>query len=227
MVPAVRHTCAVFGSRRLVLFAALAAASALTVALGVTDPAVVPDYPTRFLVWNLFLAWIPLAFAVSFRVARRRWVAVLNGGAWLAFLPNAPYLITDLVHLQGRDELWRHILQYGVAAWTGTMLGVVSLRIMHVEVERRFGRAAGWTLVAASTALCAIGVVIGRFQRWNSWDLLRRPRSIAGSTFDWMRAPIADLPSTGVAVAVATFFAIAYPTIWSLDAPTTTPRERG
>lgn len=220
------HTGAVVDSRRVVLFAALGAASALTVALGVTDPAVVPDYPTQFLVWNLFLAWIPLGFALSFRVARSRWVSMLTAGAWLAFLPNAPYLITDLVHLQGRDELWRHVLQYGIAAWTGTMLGVVSLRVVHVEVERRHGVIGGWIVVAASTALCAIGVVIGRFQRWNSWDLLRSPRMIVGSTFDWMRAPIADLRSTGVAIAVASFFAIAYLTIWALDAPAD-PSPRG
>jgi uncharacterized membrane protein len=160
-------------------------------------------------------------FAWCFRAAHRRGTLLFAGAGWLVFLPNAPYLMTDLVHLEGREELWRHVLQYGVAAWTGTMLGVISLRVMHSEVERRAGRAARWVLVAASSSLCAVGVVIGRFQRWNSWDLVRSPRLIAGSTFEWVQAPIADGRSTGVAVAVATFFTIAYITIWALDASTT------
>jgi uncharacterized membrane protein len=207
----------VFDGRRLVLILALGASTALTVALGFTDPAGVPGYPTRFLVWNLFLAWMPLVFALLFSAARRGASLLLVGGSWLAFLPNAPYLVTDLIHLSGHDDLWRHVLQFGFAAWTGTLLGVVSLRIVHVEVERRFGSLAGWSLVAISTGLCAVGVVIGRFQRWNSWDLVTSPGVVATSTFEWVRSPITNVRSTGVAVAVATFFGIAYITIWALD----------
>jgi uncharacterized membrane protein len=207
----------VFDGRRLVLILALGASTALTVALGITDPAGVPGYPTRFLVWNLFLAWMPLVFALVFSAVHRAAPLLLVGACWLAFLPNAPYLVTDLIHLSGHDDLWRHVLQFGFAAWTGTLLGVVSLRIVHVEVERRFGLLAGWSLVAISTGLCAVGVVIGRFQRWNSWDLVTSPGVVATSTIEWVRSPIANVRSTGVAVAVATFFGIAYITIWALD----------
>ncbi|MEO8694023.1 MAG: DUF1361 domain-containing protein [Acidimicrobiales bacterium] len=203
--------------RRLVLILALAASTALTVALGITDPGGAAEYPTRFLVWNLFLAWIPLACALLFTWVHRRVARLTVVACWLAFLPNAPYLVTDLIHLSGHDELWRHVLQFGFAAWTGTILGVVSLRIVHVEVERRFGMIAGWSLVAISTGLCAIGVVIGRFQRWNSWDLVTSPGVVASSTFEWARSPIANVRSTGVAIAVAAFFGFAYITTWALD----------
>jgi uncharacterized membrane protein len=210
----------VLRARRLVLVLALGASTALTVALGVTDRngAGTIGYPTRFLVWNLFLAWIPLVFALWLSVARRTIALVALGICWLAFLPNAPYLVTDLVHLnRGGSDLWRHVLQFGFAAWTGTLLGVVSLRIVHLEVERRVGRVAGWAMVAASVGLCAVGVVIGRFQRWNSWDLVTRPGAVASSTLDWVRSPVSDVRSTGVAVAVASFFGIAYITTWALD----------
>ena len=206
-----------FDVRRLVLILALGASTALTIALGITDPAGAPGYPTRFLVWNLFLAWMPLVFALVFAAVRSRAALLLVGAGWLAFLPNAPYLVTDLIHLSGHDELWRHVLQFGFAAWTGTLLGVVSLRIVHVEVQRRFGSIAGWSLVAISTGLCAIGVVIGRFQRSNSWDLVTSPGVVATSTFEWVRSPIANVQSTGLAVAVAAFFGLAYVTIWALD----------
>jgi uncharacterized membrane protein len=202
---------------RAVLFLALAATTVLTFVLGVTDPTGTPSYPTKFLVWNLFLAWIPLFFAVCFAAVRSRiWLLPL-GLAWLAFLPNAPYLVTDLVHLGDGVEFWRHVLQYGFAAWTGIILGVVSLRLVHERVERDFGAAAGWLVAVVSVGLCAIGIVIGRFQRWNSWDLVTRPEAVVATTLEWVRSPFADVQSTGVAIAVAAFFGLAYLTIWALQ----------
>ncbi len=205
--------------RRLLLVGTLAASTVLTVALGVTDPGGTPQYATRFLVWNLFLAWIPLLVVFGVATAHRRRSIVALAAVWLAFLPNAPYLVTDLVHLGERqDELWRHVLQFGFAAWTGTLLGVVSLRLVHVRVEREWGRVVGWLGVVASVGLCAVGVVIGRFQRWNSWDLATRPGAVAVTTLDWVASPLSNVRDTGVAVAVAAFFGLAYLTLWSLDA---------
>lgn len=201
---------------RVVLGLSLVATTALTFVLGITDPAAPRSYPTRFLVWNLFLAWIPVFFAVGFAAVQRRvWLLPLGLG-WLAFLPNSPYLVTDLVHLAEGVELWRHVLQYGFAAWTGVLLGVVSLRLVHGRIEREFGAVAGWTSVVFSVALCAVGVVIGRFQRWNSWDLVTRPDAVVATTLEWVRSPFANVQSTGVAIAVAAFFGLAYLTVWSL-----------
>jgi uncharacterized membrane protein len=217
----------VLNGRRLVVVLALVASTGLTIALGVTDPGGTPRYPSRFLIWNLFLAWVPVMFALWFTVVRSRWASWAVGACWLAFLPNAPYLVTDLVHLRDTSVgLWRHVLQFGFAAWTGTLLGVVSLRVVHIEVERRSGRLAGWSLVIVSAGLCAVGVVIGRFQRWNSWDLVVSPGAVASSTIDWVRSPVSDVRSTGVAVAVALFFGLAYVTVWALDGLETTATVR-
>ncbi|MCF3939396.1 DUF1361 domain-containing protein [Gordonia sp. Z-3] len=202
--------------RTMILLGALLATTGLTVVLGVTDPAEPQFYPTRFLVWNLFLAWIPMVFAVGFVTVRRRGWLILLGVGWLAFLPNAPYLVTDLVHLGDGVDLWRHVLQYGFAAWTGIMLGVVSMLLVHRRVEHDHGRLAGWAVVTVSVALCAVGIVIGRFQRWNSWDLVTRPDAVVASTLEWVRSPFAEVASTGVAAAVAAFFGLAYATVWSL-----------
>lgn len=209
--------------RGYLLVAALLATTALTLVLGITDPAAPLSYPTRFLVWNMFLAWIPMLFAAAFAaVARRRWLLPLGLG-WLAFLPNAPYLVTDLVHLGEQDELWRHVLQYGFAAWTGILLGTVSLLLVHKRIDREFGPIWGWLTVVTSVGLCAIGVVIGRFQRWNSWDLVTRPHAVVAATFEWVRAPLSYVQSTGVGLAVAAFFGLAYVTVWALGG-LSTPR---
>jgi len=201
---------------RAVLIVALVATTALASVLGITDPAAPLYYPTRFLIWNLLLAWIPLFFAAGFAVVHRRvWLLPLGLG-WLAFLPNSPYLVTDLVHLSEGVELWRHVLQYGFAAWTGIMLGVVSMRLIHARVEREYGAVSGWAAVVVSIALCSIGVVVGRFQRWNSWDLMTQPHAVVTTTFKWVRSPFVYVQSTGVALAVAAFFGLAYLTVWSL-----------
>jgi uncharacterized membrane protein len=211
------QTGLVTNAARAVLIVALAATTMLTFVLGVTDPTGTPSYPTKFLVWNLFLAWIPVLFAAWFAAVRLRvWLLPL-GLAWLAFLPNSPYLVTDLVHLGAGVEFWRHVLQYGFAAWTGIILGVVSLRLVHGRIEREFGAIAGWATVVVSVALCAVGIVIGRFQRWNSWDLVTQPEAVMATTLEWMRSPLADTSSTGVAIAVAAFFGLAYLTIWALQ----------
>ncbi|NOQ60035.1 DUF1361 domain-containing protein [Mycolicibacterium fortuitum] len=204
-------------ARGILLVVSLMATTALTLALGITDPAAPMSYPTKFLVWNLVLAWIPMVLAIAFDLVERRlWLLPLGLG-WLAFLPNAPYLVTDLVHLGEGYELWRHVLQYGFAAWTGILLGVVSLLLVHRRLNDEFGGFWGWLAVVLSVAACAVGVVIGRFQRWNSWDLVTRPDAVVAATFDWMRAPLSYVQSTGVAVAVAAFFGLAYLTIWTLN----------
>jgi uncharacterized membrane protein len=155
--------------------------------------------------------------AVAFDLVERKlWLLPLGIG-WLAFLPNSPYLVTDLVHLDEGYELWRHVLQYGFAAWTGILLGVVSLLLVHARIEDTFGAIWGWLVVVLSVGLCAMGVVIGRFQRWNSWDLVTRPDRVVAATFEWVSSPLSHVQSTGVALAVAAFFGLAYLTIWSIN----------
>jgi len=108
---------------RAVLLVALVATTGLTTVLGITDPSAPTVYPTRFLIWNLALAWVPLVMAVGFAaLSRSVWQLPWLLG-WLVFLPNTVYLVTDLSHLGEGVDLWRHVLQYGFAAWTGIMLG--------------------------------------------------------------------------------------------------------
>jgi uncharacterized membrane protein len=203
-------------SRRVVLIVSLVATTGLTLVLGVTDPAPPPTYPTRFFVWNLVLASIPVLLAAGFAVVRQRIWLIPLGLGWLAFLPNDPYLVTDLVHLRSGVNVWRHVMQYGIAAWTGIVLGVVSMQLVCQRIERKFGAVIGWIAVVIAVGLSGIGVVIGRFQRLNSWDLLTQPGAVAATTFDWVRSPLAYVQPTGVALAVGAFFGLAYLTLWSL-----------
>jgi uncharacterized membrane protein len=202
--------------RRVVLTVSLVATIGLTLLLGLTDPAPPLMYPTRFFVWNLVLACIPMFFALCFAAVRRRIWFIPLGLGWLAFLPNAPYLVTDLVHLGNGVDVWRHVMQYGVAAWTGVILGVLSMHLVCQRIECEFGAVTGWIAVIVTVGLCAVGVVIGRFQRWNSWDLVTQPGAVAATTLNWVRSPLAYVQPTGVALAVGALFGLAYLTLWSL-----------
>ena len=136
------------------------------------------------LLWNLFLAAIPLGWSAAFGAAMTRgrplW-ATLWLALWLLFLPNAPYLLTDLIHLAPKPNVpeWYILAMLLSCAATGTLLGYISLMEVHAAIERRFGFTAGWLLALSSLMLCGFGIYLGRFLRWNSWDALTRPLEFA------------------------------------------------
>lgn len=136
-----------------------------------------------YLVWNLFLAWLPLVFALfaveRFSVANHPYDRkfLVLGVAWLLFFPNAPYIFTDLVHVlaKGRPTFWTELMIILLTAMTGFLAGFLSLRVMHGFVTRVCGWAAGWIFVTVISGLAAFGVYLGRFTRLNSWDVLLNP----------------------------------------------------
>jgi uncharacterized membrane protein len=136
--------------------------------------------PLSFLVWNLFLAAIPVLVAWFARAfAKRLWFWPLML-LWLVFLPNAPYIVTDLMHIRTTrpSNLWLDVLLLGSAALTGLFSGLVALRWAQEAVARRFSSRLGWLLVFGASLLCGFGVYLGRFQRWNSWDIVTRPTEL-------------------------------------------------
>src|SRR5262249_12277330 len=96
---------------------------------------------------------------------------------WLLFLPNAPYILTDFVHLSpsSRAPLWFDGAMISAFSWTGILLGFVSLYLVHVVTRDKLGSRAAWLGVGGVLTLVSAGVCLGRFLRWNSWDLLVRP----------------------------------------------------
>lgn len=134
-----------------------------------------------FLFWNLFLAWVPYVIAVVMtaldRVRAPGWALATLGVAWLLFLPNAPYILTDFIHvgaIPGAPR-WFDAVLIGAFAGTGLLLGLASLLLVHHIVARRVGPLAGWGLAIGSLALSSLGIYLGRFPRFNSWDILTNP----------------------------------------------------
>lgn len=131
-----------------------------------------------FLIWNLFLAWMPYWLALAaWNLREKPAYALTFGGLWLLFFPNAPYLITDFIHLYPKHgvPVWYDSLMIFSFALTGLALGLVSLYLMQSVVIRWFGARLSWLFVAGALLLSGFGVYVGRFLRWNSWDLFANP----------------------------------------------------
>jgi uncharacterized membrane protein len=203
--------------RRLLAITALLAASLLCVALVEIRTHETGDAYYRFLVWNLILAWVPLAIAVAaYARARRRVdtiVAVLLVG-WLLFFPNAPYLLTDFIHLgEGPAPLWYDALMLSAFAWTGLLLGFASLYLVQLIVRRSFGPSVAWLGVLGALGLASIGVYVGRFARFNSWDALLHPIRVA----DVLQEQFTAVPSrmAGALLALTGFLLVGYLVVYS------------
>lgn len=141
-----------------------------------------------YLIWNLFLAWLPLGFAITTRwLFEQRgwsWRTLASGTAWLLFLPNASYIVTDLIHLRSHPPvpLWFDATLFAAFAFTGVALGFVSLRLIHDVVAQRRGWLRGWLFVFVVLALCGLGIYLGRIERWNSWSVLTEPHNLWADT---------------------------------------------
>jgi uncharacterized membrane protein len=205
-----------FSNERLVVLAALGVASGICLALELVRERHFAAYDFRFLIWNLILAWIPLLLALLVYDRYRRSPNVLRllpaAALWLLFLPNAPYIVTDFVHLSAgsRPPLWYDGVELSAFAWVGMLLGFVSLYLVHAVARQRFGGLAGWSGVLAVLALVSAGVYLGRVKRWNSWDLLTQPGTKLAQLHAHLGDPASLARAFGVTVVTTLLLALAY-----------------
>jgi uncharacterized membrane protein len=174
-----------------------------------------------FLLWNLWLAWLPYLAALwadgmAARRARATWALLPAGALWLLFLPNAPYLMTDFVHLPGMAFVWWWDVGTLLAfAWAGCLLGVASLQLMQGLVRERLGAALSWAFVLVSVGLSGVGIYLGRFLRWNSWDVFTSPRALAAELLALLTDPAAYPRLIGVSGLFACFLLLGHLTLES------------
>jgi uncharacterized membrane protein len=170
----------------------------------------------KFLAWNLFLAWIPLLAAGAVYDLQRRGQPVRRllpfAAVWLLFLPNAPYLLTDLIHLGSRDDapLWFDLVLFSAFAWTGALIGFLSIYLMQVVVSRVAGAVWSWVFVGASLLASGFGIYLGRSLRWNSWDFVTRPDALLADVWARIANPLAYPRSFGMTVALTALLSVLY-----------------
>jgi uncharacterized membrane protein len=163
-----------------------------------------------FLIWNLFLAWLPLVFMLWLRklLQRKRWSSwpgIVLSVLWLGFLPNSFYIVTDFIHLQdlvGADVLFDATMLTSFVV-TGLVLGFTSLYLFHCELRKRIPIRTANRVIALVLLLCSFAIYLGRDLRWNSWDLFINP---AGILFDISDRIIAPTSYPEMYVTTSSFF---------------------
>jgi uncharacterized membrane protein len=205
-----------FSRRRLATILGLLAASLFCVALVLVRNVHTGNVNFRYLIWNLFLAWIPFVLAVFVydRWRRRRggMLLLLLGGLWLLFFPNAPYIATDVVHLQ-HDPLspyWYDAVTIAAFAWMGVLLGFASLYLMQTVVRQWRGAVAGWVFAFVAIGLGSLGIYLGRFLRLNSWDALEHPSVLPRILHAVARNPFAYQEAIAVTLVFTLALSFAY-----------------
>ena len=204
-----------FSDRRLALTGSLALLSVFVLALIAFRIAHTHSWLHIELGWNLLLAWIPFAISLAVYDRAQRGatiVPVVGGFLWLLFLPNAPYLVTDLKYVDGGSGIpaLYDVLLFAAAAFAGLVLGLTSLLLMHAVARRVIGAARAWGCVAAALVLSSIGIYLGRFQRWNSWDVFVRPGSLVGDVARAVIDPLSHPKPLAVIVLFTCFLSACY-----------------
>lgn len=157
----------------------------------------------NFLLWNLFLAFVPLlvAWLLQFFVSKLSKVLIVIGSfVWLLFYPNAPYMISDLIHVNSASNI---VLYETLIIFSFSMLalfyGFFSLKIIHVIYKQLFSEKIAHTVVIASILLSSFGIYLGRILRLNSWNLFTHPLQVMKTIFHHL-FPIGQNPSTYIII---------------------------
>ena len=200
---------------------ALSFASVVSVAMVVGRMVWLRDSHYGFLIWNLFLAWMPMVFALLARDHQKAgaspgWRFFAFGAAWLLFFPNAPYIFTDIVHLSHfYSRFWVDLILILINALTGMVIGFVSLYLMQSAVRHMAGELMSWLFIAAVAVLSGFGICLGRFMRLNSWDVVSPARMfhVIGSSVN--QSSVA-FTSIGFSILFAAFVLVTYLMLYAL-----------
>ena len=175
-----------------------------------------------FLVWNLFLATVPYFFSLRLMKnpawAASRWKFPLVFTAWVLFIPNSFYILTDLFHLFDSNAvpLWYDLLLIVSFAWNALVMGILSVRHIEKIIAARWPGLPGWAFLYPVMGLNALGVYIGRYLRFNSWDVVSDPFRLAADIVHIILHPVHYKQAWGMIVCFSFFLSILYTTVKKL-----------
>ncbi|HEY5891899.1 MAG TPA: DUF1361 domain-containing protein [Chthoniobacterales bacterium] len=164
-----------------------------------------------FLIWNLFLAVLPLVFSEILRRTENQAIRWSIAPMWFLFFPNAPYILTDLLHLRPRGvPLWYDLLLLMSCAAVALIIGFISLQQMQDMVAKAWGTVAGWIFVVITLFAAGFGIYLGRFLRWNSWDVVTNPTGLAWDVVRHLGNPFAHPTMYGVTIGFGVLLSLCY-----------------
>ncbi|MEK7472059.1 MAG: DUF1361 domain-containing protein [Patescibacteria group bacterium] len=174
-----------------------------------------------FLLWNLMLAWIPTAAALWFIPtgrSRRPILSIFLLLVWFLFLPNTFYILSDFIHLRSSGDinvLYDVVLLFSYAV-LGFALGLVSLGVMHSWFRRTFSELVSASFIYGTIFLCSFAIYLGRYLRWNSWDIVTNPLGLLVDISDRVVAPLDHPKTLSTTFIFFVFIALTYSSFWWL-----------
>jgi uncharacterized membrane protein len=172
-----------------------------------------------WLIWNLFLAWVPYVITSWLQkqpaIQQHRLKFLIIAGVWLLFVPNTFYILTDLFHLDEHHNVpnWFDLTLIISFAWNGLLLGILSIRQMERMVQRYFPAKHELVFIYPIMWLCAIGVYIGRYARFNSWDIVTNPFGLCVYLVKMTIHPVQYVYAWGMVACFSVFMTLVYLTI--------------
>ncbi len=152
-----------------------------------------------FLNWNLFLAFLPwlISSTIIYKGINNKFILIFLVFSWLLLFPNSPYILTDFFHLRLRASapLWYDLIVLLSFAWTGLIYGFISLMDIEMLFKKYMSK---WFITIISILflfLCSFGIYLGRFLRWNSWDIISNPFGLFNDIIDRFVNPL-EYPGT-------------------------------
>jgi uncharacterized membrane protein len=176
-------------------------------------------YTGRYLfismIWNLFLAFIPYALSnwISNKINRNSKLSfIISTLIWLLFIPNSFYIITDLFHLNknGPSPVWYDLALLFSFAWNGLLFGIISVRQMERMFEQFFNKRFDLLFVYPVMALNAFGIYLGRYLRFNSWDVVSNPVLLLRDVYYLIVHPLRNRVDWGMIICYSVLMTLIY-----------------
>ncbi len=176
-----------------------------------------------FLVWNLFLAYVPFFISGWLQnhpnFIETKWKFAAAFLCWLLFIPNSFYIITDLFHLRNyyTMPMWFDLALILSFAWNGLLAGILSVRDMERMTRLHLDYRSELYFIYPIMCLNAFGVYIGRFLRFNSWDVLTSPFGLVIDIAEIVLHPLQYKNAWGMILCYSVLMSIIYITFKKIN----------
>lgn len=186
---------------------------AFTLLLLIVRMLLTKSYTYSFYVWNIFLAIIPFLLSKKLcNYSKITFASITIFGVWLLFFPNAFYILTDFFHYRERKFVpkWYDLLLVFSAAYNGLLVGIISLLQVEMFLQKVFTQKVKNIVIALVLLLSSYGIYIGRFLRYNSWDIVTNTDDVMFTTVHFFLKPWQHIYAWGFIVLFTILFGIIY-----------------
>ena len=167
-----------------------------------------------FLLWNLFLAWVPYAISLTFKnlYKQKKIIQCIYFAGWILFFPNALYIVTDIIHVKESSAVpvWYDAILLFTSSLVGLALAFASLKKVAYFLTNYFSEKYLDIIMLSVLFISSFGVYLGRFERWNSWDILQNPLLLANNIAEHFTKPLTNYKTWGITTLLTIFYTIVW-----------------